>query len=78
MEGETKHTYTTSEELVWQDSTEYNGVCVPLIINRRMRKAEGVDEWKGRGVGVGDKAWKVLTDWQAGLTKVELGSMSRM
>lgn len=65
-------TYTPSDELEWQDYTEYDGVCVPLNIIRQMRKAEGVGEWKGRGVKVGDTAWKILTDWRAGLKASEM------
>jgi hypothetical protein len=55
------------EELEWEDATDYKGLVVPLYIIGMMRKVDGktLEEWQGRGVVVGEKAWKVLTDWAA-------------
>jgi len=61
--------YNPSDELEWQDSTDFDGVQVPLRVLHHMRKADGATEWKGRGVEVGDKGWKVLTDWKAQVDK---------
>lgn len=50
---------------LWQDYTDFRGLCVPLGVLERMRIAEGVsvEKWEGRRVGVGREAWRVLTDW---------------
>lgn len=63
--------YETTEELEWQDSTHFDGHVVPLEIIRQMRKAAGAKagDWEGRGVEVGETAWKVLTTWRDGLEK---------
>jgi hypothetical protein len=72
-EDGTKHSkyYDTGYELEWQDSTHFDGHVVPLEIIRQMRKAAGVKagDWEGRGVEVGEAAWKVLTTWRDGLEK---------
>ena len=53
------------KEVEWEDATDYKGLVVPLDMIGQMRKVDGksVEEWQGRGVEVGDEAWKVLTDW---------------
>lgn len=75
----TKHSkyYETGDELEWQDSTHFDGHVVPLEIIRQMRKAAGAKagDWEGRGVEVGEAAWKVLTTWRDGLEKKAGGAV---
>jgi hypothetical protein len=55
------------EEGAWHDYTDYDGLVVPLSILKKMQQAEGVnaEDWIGqRGIEVGDKAWRILTDWK--------------
>jgi hypothetical protein len=68
--------YETGDELEWQDSTHFDGHVVPLEIIRQMRKAAGVKagDWEGRGVEVGEAAWKVLTTLRDGLEKKTSGA----
>jgi hypothetical protein len=53
-------------EPIWQDYTDLDGAVVPMEIIREMLKVEGIDEgdWTGRGLEVGELAWRVLVEWR--------------
>jgi hypothetical protein len=53
----------------WRHFTEYEGATVPLEIIEEVLAAEGLAlaDWEGRGLEVGDVAWKKLTDWREGV-----------
>lgn len=64
--------YELLDYMFWEDATYYDGEIVPMEIIGDMMRAAGVKvgEWEGRGVEVGEKAWKVLTDWRESMKKL--------
>lgn len=61
-----RRTYGYAKEDMWMDYTEFEGAVVPLEVIQQMRREENAElgSWEGRGIKVGDKGWKVLTDWK--------------
>lgn len=47
----------------WYDYTDYEGYVVQLEVFDKMRRVQGAapEDWQGRGIEVGEAAWKVLT-----------------
>lgn len=52
---------------VWEVHCDYEGLSVPEKVVQAMQEIQGLEEepWARRGVRVGKKAWRILTDWHA-------------
>lgn len=59
-------TFEVQSQPVWEDYTDFDGLCVPLDIIKRMRDTARALEspWEGRCIQIKADAWKVLTDWR--------------
>lgn len=64
--GEEVEELEDQPETVWTDWTSWGGWVVPLEIIEDMRLEQGATEaeWTGRGIKVGKRAWRVLTEWK--------------
>lgn len=62
----------------WREASDFQGKIFHLEIVEEMRKVEGKtrEEWQGRGVAVGDAAWKILTAYCDEYGEKEVGGLN--